>query len=108
VPEPLVCWINDEVDGVRRNDRVRVLAAVFCERLLDLREPRFEKLLRPCIQCGKCADDAGLALLDDELRAGNEKHGRADHRHAQAIQNLPQVTHDRAFEIRDRPGFSKK
>jgi len=53
------------------------------ERVFDPREPRVEHILRPRIERRESAEDPGFALLDHELRSRDEKHRRADHRHAQ-------------------------
>ncbi len=45
----------------------------------------------------------GFALLDDELGAGNEKHRRADHRHAQMRENCSQVAH--WIALHEKAGF---
>jgi hypothetical protein len=61
--------VHDLVDRERRSRRLRVPAVVRCEFLGDLGQPIIEKLRRPRVQRRHRADDAGLALGDDELRA---------------------------------------
>jgi hypothetical protein len=80
VLEPVVRLVHDLIDRVRRGIRISG------ERRLDLAEPLVERFLRPCVQRRERADDAGLALLDDELWIPGDEHRRADHGNPQSLQ----------------------
>jgi hypothetical protein len=91
--EPLVGGIHDEVHTVRHGTRGVRLAAVLIERVFDLREPAFQQRLRSRVERRERAQYAGPALLDDELRARDEEHRRADHRHAKIAKDLSRIVH---------------
>jgi hypothetical protein len=54
--------------------------------LLDPVQPLVEQALRPGIERREGADDAGLALGDDQVRAGDDEERRADGRQTQAVE----------------------
>ena len=68
VLEPVVALVHDLVDRERRRRPLGMRAVVCGQRLGDLGEPVVELLGRPRVQRRHRADDAGRALLDDELR----------------------------------------
>ena len=86
--EPLVGFVHDQVDRVRSDFLVGMLALVLRELGLDTREPLVELFLWTRVQRGERADHAGLALLDHQLGAGHNEHGSAEHGDAQTAADL--------------------
>ena len=88
VHQPVVGGVADLVDGEGR----RLLAGLLleCGELgLDLHDPFGELFGRPRIERRERADDARLALGDDEFGPRNDEERRADDRQAQtAFENL--------------------
>ncbi len=82
VPQPVVAVMTDLVDGVwcDRNTRVRFLVRL--EFFGDPREPLVEHRFRACVERRKRADDACLALRNDQLRSRDNEHGCPDDRDA--------------------------
>ena len=68
VLEPVVALVHDLVDRERRGRPVGMRLVVGRERLGDLGQPVVELRGRPRVERRHRADDAGLALRDDELR----------------------------------------
>ena len=77
--QAVIADVSDLVDRVRRDGLVWMCFGIGAEFVLDLFEPLIEHLLRSCIECGERTDNAGLALSNDQLRAGDDKHWRPDH-----------------------------
>jgi hypothetical protein len=50
----------------------------FAELRFDARQPLVQHVRRPGVQRRERADDAGLALRNDEFGPGNDEHRRAD------------------------------
>jgi hypothetical protein len=60
----------------------------------DPGQPFVELGDRPGVQRRKRANNPGLALSDDQVRAGDDEQGRSDHRQAQAVAQNGRQGHD--------------
>lgn len=83
--------MHDLVEREWRRGPIGVLAVVFGQLGGDAVEPLVQHALGPRIEGRERADDAGLALGNDQLRVGHDEHRRGDHRNAQARLELLQV-----------------
>src|SRR5690606_26476273 len=81
--DTLIRAVNDQVDGVRGNDAIRVFAPGIFQCALNSRQPWCELRLRPCVQCRHGAHDAAQALRNDQIRTRHDEHGRTDDRQPQ-------------------------
>jgi hypothetical protein len=79
-PQAFVGGVTDLVDRERRHFLVRVVGGKGAELGLDPRDPLAERRLGPRVERREGADDAGLALGDDQLGPRDDKHRRADNR----------------------------
>jgi hypothetical protein len=78
--QAVVGSMADLVDRVGRNLLAGILRLVFSELVLDPGQPFVELFDRTGVERGKRADDAGLALGDDEFGAGHDEERRSHHR----------------------------
>ena len=88
--EPRIAAMGDEVHREGRGGTVGA-ACVMCGQLgLDPFQPTIElnwfAFGFTGIERRKAADDSGLALRNDQFRAGDDEHGCADERQAQALE----------------------
>ena len=86
--EELITWLElEEADYVRiETSEVDVLVDGAVAKLVGWQsmEVRIgEQSFRPRIQCRERPNDAGLALGNDQLRTGNDKHWRTNDRDSQ-------------------------
>ena len=72
--QSVVAAVDDLVDGEGGGGVVWMGGVVFGEGGFDLDDPVLQHLGRAGVEGGEAADDAGLALRDDERRVGDEKH----------------------------------
>ncbi len=79
-----IALVDDLVHGKRGDGLSRILLHERRQLVFDLPNPAVECLLWSRIERRESADDAGLALFDDELRYRNDEHGRADQGQAKA------------------------
>ena len=73
--QPVVGDVGNLVDRERGNAPVGVRFLVGRKLGLDLHDPFFQQLLRPRVERGKGADNARLALRDDQLGPETMKSG---------------------------------
>ena len=69
------------VEVPHRQVRDRQLGMCICivgQRVLDFANPVVEGFLRPCIECRKRSNNAGLALRNDQGGVGHDEHRRAN------------------------------
>mmetsp|Transcript_19608 Transcript_19608/g.61606 ORF Transcript_19608/g.61606 Transcript_19608/m.61606 type:complete len:323 (+) Transcript_19608:772-1740(+) len=83
VHQAVVGPVHDLVHRKRRGRRLGVRSVMLGQRGLDLDEPLFQLLLRPRVEGGEGADDAALALGDDQFRVGDDEQRGADARQPQ-------------------------
>ena len=76
--EPGVGLVDDLVDRERRGGAIGMGAVMRGERFGDLVQPFVELRNGPRVEGGKRADDARLALGDDERRMRDDEQRRAD------------------------------
>ena len=79
VLQPGVAAMDDLVDRERRGRALRMARVPLRQRVLDAADPLRQHLLRPRVQRGEGADDAGRALRDHQVRIGDDEQRRADH-----------------------------
>jgi hypothetical protein len=78
--QPVIRHVADLVDRIGRDFFLRMPRLVFAEFIFDAAQPIVEHFHRAHVQRRKRADDAGLALGDDEFRPGHDEQRRADDR----------------------------
>ncbi len=105
VHQPIVRRVDDLVDRVRRDRPIRMRGPMRRERVLDPTQPARQLVRRSRVERGERADDAGLALRDDELGAARDEHRGADDRQAQVTQDFGNGHGDLGFR---RPHESKR
>ena len=71
--QPVVGSVHDLVDREGRGRAVRILRVVIGQLAGDLVEPFVQLGFRARVQRRKAADHPGLALGNDEFRAGNDE-----------------------------------
>jgi hypothetical protein len=87
--EPGVGLVDDLVDRKRRCRSLRVSAVMGGERFGDFMQPFVELRNGPCVQCGKSADDPGLALGNYQRRMRDDEQRSADNRQPElVVQNV--------------------
>ena len=86
--EAVVGLVDDLIDREGRGGAVRVVSIVRGERLCDLVQPLVELADGPRVERGEAADNARLALRDDEFGAGNDEQRRTDDGKAQVLEQL--------------------
>src|SRR3546814_441648 len=85
--EPVVRFMDDLVDRVGRRQAVGIVAVPCGKFLGDLMQPFVEERLRPRVERRKTADDARLALCDDQFGSRYDEQWRSDDGQAQAVEN---------------------
>jgi hypothetical protein len=83
--QAIVGLVDDLVDGEGRRRQVRIVAIPGGKRLDDAMQPFVQLRNGPSVQRGKRADNARLALRDDEIGIGDEEQRRADRRQPQTV-----------------------
>ncbi|QYU70903.1 isoleucine--tRNA ligase [Leptolyngbya sp. 15MV] len=78
--------VDDLVDREGRGGAIGIGAVVRGQFLGDAVQPFVEHARWPRVERGKAADDARLALRDDQLRPRDDEQRRADHGQAQAVE----------------------
>ena len=84
--EPVVRFVDDLVDRIGRGRAIGIVAIMRRQFLGDLVQPFVDLALRPRIQRGEAADNARLALRDDQLRPGYDEQRRSDDGDAQFVE----------------------
>jgi len=93
VHQPVVGAVDNLVDGEGRGRRVGVGGVVLRELRLDPDQPLIELVLWAGVERREGADDARLALRDDEVRRGDDEERRADAGQAQFSGQLGRGRH---------------
>ncbi len=78
VLQPVVGAVRDLVDREGRHFLLGMLGLVLSQLAGDALQPFLEHFLRPRVQRRERADDAGLALLDPQVRIGDDEQRRSD------------------------------
>src|SRR5258708_15886985 len=81
--KPPVGFMDDQMDGIRRGTPRGIFSVIPGQFSFDALQPLFQHLRGTRIQRRKAAHDTRLALGDDQIGGGNDKHGRADDRQRQ-------------------------
>ena len=79
VCEAVVGLVHDLVHRERRHPGCRIGSLESRQFRLDFHQPVAQGRLRPRVERRKTADDAGLALLDDQPRVAGDEQRRTDH-----------------------------
>src|SRR3546814_18047738 len=79
--------MDDLVDRIGRREAVGIVAVPRGEFLGDLVQPFVEERLRTGVERGEAADDARLALRDDEFGPRYDEQWRSDDGQAQPVEN---------------------
>src|SRR3546814_18937823 len=94
--------MDDLVDRIGRREAVGIVAVPRGEFLGDLVQPFVEERLRTGVERGEAADDARLALRDDEFGPRYDEQWRSDDGQAQTVENRGKdhESHSRSEERR--------
>ena len=84
--QPVVGAMDNQIDCERRGRRLGMQAIMRGQFLGDAVQPFVELGRGPRVQGRETADNARLALGNDQFRSRDDKHRRADHRQAKRVE----------------------
>ena len=88
--EPVVRLVDDLIDRKGRGRPVGIVAIMRGQFLGYLMQPFVDLALRPCIECRKAADDARLALRNDQFGTRHDEQRGSDDGQAQSVERCGQ------------------
>lgn len=85
--QPGIRLVHDLIDRERPDGLARVSRSEGAQFLGDAGQPFVEQLRVACVERRKGADDARLALCENQFRIADDEHGRGHHGQRQILQD---------------------
>ena len=97
--QTLVRFVHDKIHGKGRNFLRGILLLINSQFSFDARQPLVQIFLRTRVQRGERTNHPRFALLDNQLRAGHDKHRCSHHWQTQTFTQNTGKIHQCSFAI---------